>query len=184
VGDDEGGLNARDLVPAVGGDWHGLLFDNQAVGLPPALTWTFRIPFAPVGGEPATLDVEWLPLPATGWRAMAGLSAASGSFAEPAEASVHHAGHHHRYDRVELRVTEQDGPLLRVAVTVAGDIDGLGPAELAVDCRLAFTGITVQLGDVRSAQAAAQRLAEFTDIGGLAEVPDPRGIAFRFAPEA
>ena len=31
MGDDEGGLNARDLVPAAGGEWHGLLFDNQAV---------------------------------------------------------------------------------------------------------------------------------------------------------
>ena len=76
MGDDEGGLDARDLVPAAGGEWHGLLFDNQAVGLPPALTWTLRIPFEPVGGEPAALDVEWLPLETTGWRVMRGAACA------------------------------------------------------------------------------------------------------------
>ena len=83
MGDDEGGLTARDLVPAAGGEWHGLLFDNQAVGLPPALTWAFRIPFEPIGGAPAALDVEWVPLAAPGWRSMAGLAAESGLFAEP-----------------------------------------------------------------------------------------------------
>ena len=175
---DTGLLTARDLVPAAGGEWDGLLFDNQAVGLPPALTWNFRVPFEAVGGQPAQLTVEWLPLPATGWRRLAGLSAASGSFAEPAEASVHHAGHY-RYDRVELTVTEQDGPRIRVVVTVAGDLDDLGPAEFTVDAWLTFTGISVQLGEAGDALA---RLAEFTDTDGLAEVPDPRGIASRFAP--
>jgi hypothetical protein len=145
VGDDEGGLNARDLVPAAGGEWHGLLFDNQAVGLPPALTWTFRVPFEPVGGDPAALDVEWVPLQAPGWRSMAGLSAHSASFAEPSEASVHHHGHH-RYDRVGLSVPEQDGSRIRVVVTVSGDIDALGPPSITVDAWLSFAGIRVQLG--------------------------------------
>ena len=181
MGDDEGGLNARQLVPAEGGEWHGLLFDNSTVGVPPALTWTFRVPFAPVGGEPAALDVEWLPVAAPGWQAMAGLTAASGSFAEPAEASVHLAGHH-RYDRVELRIVEQDGRRIRVAVTVAGDIDRLGPAEITVEGWLVFAGISVQLGGVGSAADALAELSGFTDVSGLVEAPDPRGIAFRFVP--
>jgi hypothetical protein len=179
VGDDEGGLSARDLVPAAGGEWHGLLFDNQAVGLPPALTWTFRIPFEPVGGDPAALDVEWVPLEASGWRAMAGLSAVSGSFAEPAEASVHHHGHH-RYDRVSVAVAEQDGQRIRVSVTVAGDLDALGPAEITVEAWLTFAGIRVQLGDTASAEAALERLAAFTDPSGLAEHAGAPGVAFHF----
>ncbi|WP_030443757.1 hypothetical protein [Actinoplanes subtropicus] len=181
MGDDEGGLNARDLVPAAGGEWHGLLFDNQAVGLPPALTWTFRVPFEPVGGFPAALDVEWVPLEAPGWRSMAGLSAESGSFAEPAEASVHHHGHH-RYDRVSLSVSEQDGSRIRVLVTVSGDLDGLGPASITVDAWLSFAGIRVQLGDAASAEAALARLASFTDVEGLAEHPGAPGVAFLFVP--
>ncbi|MEU4238422.1 hypothetical protein [Actinoplanes sp. NPDC026619] len=181
MGDTEGLLSARDLVPAAGGEWHGLLFDNSAVGLPPALTWTFRVPFEPVAGRAAGLTVEWLPLPAKSWRDLSGLSAGSESFAEPAEASIHHAGHY-RYDRVELRVTEQDGPRIRVAVTLGGDIDGLGPAEIAAEAWVTFAGIDVQLGGADSAAGALGRLAEFTDTDGLAEVPDPRGIAFRYAP--
>lgn len=181
MGDDEGGLNAQDLVPAAGGEWHGLLFDNQAVGLPPALTWTFRVPFAPVGGEPAALDVEWVPLDAPGWRSMAGRSARSASFAEPAEASIHHHGHH-RYDQVSLEVAEQDGDRIRVVVTVAGDIDGLGPSTITVDAWLTFAGIRVQLGDADSATAALSRLASFTDVAGLAEHPGAPGVAFHFVP--
>jgi len=181
VGDDEGGLNARDLVPAAGGEWHGLLFDNQAVGLPPALTWTFRVPFEPIGGVPAALEVEWVPLAAPGWRSMAGLSARSASFAEPAEASVHHHGHH-RYDRVELSVSEQDGPRVRVVVTVSGDIDALGPSSITVDAWLTFAGIRVQLGDADSASAALERLASFTDVDGLTEHAGAPGVAFHFVP--
>jgi hypothetical protein len=181
VGDDEGGLDARDLVPAAGGEWHGLLFDNQAVGLPPALTWTFQVPFEPVGGEPATLEVDWLPLAAPGWRGMAGLAARSESFAEPAEAIVQHRGRH-RYDRVSLRVAEQDDTRVRVVVTVGGDIDALGPAEFAVDAWLTFAGIRVQLGGVASAAAALERLAAVTDTDGLAEHPGAPGVAFHFVP--
>jgi hypothetical protein len=183
VGDDEGGLQARDLVPAAGGEWHGLLFDNQAVGLPPALTWTLRIPFEPVGGSPAALDVEWLVLDAPSWRAMRGVTCESAAFAEPAEASVHHHGHH-RYDRVSVRVLDQDGPRIRVAVTAAGDLDGLGPASLAAETWLDFAGIRVQLGDAGDAAAALARLGAFTDVDGLAELPGAPGVAFHFVPAA
>ena len=182
MGDDEGGLNARDLVPAAGGEWHGLLFDNQAVGLPAALTWTFHVPFEPVGGVAAALDIDWLPLPAPGWRAMAGHSASSGSFAEPAEASIRHQGHH-RYDRVSLAVTEQDGPRIRITATLAGDLDGLGPPEITVDAWLEFTGIRVQLSEADAGGTSAKdRLAAFTDVADLTEHPGAPGVAVHFVP--
>ena len=180
VGDDEGGLNASQLVPADGGSWSGLLFDNAAVGLPPALTWTFHVPFAPVDDEPVALDVDWLPLPATGWRHLAGHGATSDAFAEPAESSVYYYGHH-RYDRVELRVSEQDGRRVRVEITVSGDRDRLGPESITVAAWLDFAGISVQLGDTPSAEAALERLAGFTEIDGLVIDPDPPGMAFRFS---
>jgi hypothetical protein len=178
-----GGLvEAAALVPAEGGEWNGLLFDNPSVGVPPALTWTFRVPLADVDGQPAALDVQWLPVQTGGWRTMAGLAASSDAFAEPAEASVRLHGHH-RYERVGLKVLEQDGARIRVAVTVAGDLDGLGPPEFAVEAWLRFTGILVQLNGVTDAGAALRRLAGFTDTSGLAEVPDPRGIAYMFIGE-
>jgi hypothetical protein len=183
VGDDEGGLHARQLVAAAGGSWSGLLFDNAAVGLAPALTWTFRVPFAPVDGQPATLEVDWLPLPATGWRSLRGLAATSDAFAEPAECFVHLNGHH-RYDRVRLLVSEQDGTRIRVSVTAAGDLDRLGPPEIAVDAWLDFAGIRVQLGDAPSAAAALDRLAGFTDVTGLQADPHLPGMAFVFTPAA
>ncbi|NMO52730.1 hypothetical protein HH310_16215 [Actinoplanes sp. TBRC 11911] len=176
---DDSLLDARALVPAEGGEWNGLLFDNPSVGVPPALTWTFRIPFAEVHGEAVALDVEWLPVPTGGWQVMSGLAASSGEFAEPAEASVRFQGHH-RYDTVELRVLEQDGPRIRVAVTVAGDLDQLGPEQVSAEAWLRFTGIFVQLSGVGDAASALARLGEFTDPGGLAEQPDPRGIAYLF----
>lgn len=131
--------------------------------------------------RPVTLEVEWLPVPAAGWQSMAGQAARGDTFAEPAEASVHHAGHH-RYDRVTLTVAEQDGPRLRASVTVAGDLDGLGPAEITAEAWLTFAGISVQLGDTPSAADALARLSQFTDVTALVERPDPRGIAFRFVP--
>nr|WP_296071416.1 hypothetical protein [uncultured Actinoplanes sp.] len=182
MGDDKGLLEARALVPAEGGEWNGLLFDNPSVGVAPALTWTFRVPLADVDGEPAALDVEWLPVRTGGWRAMAGLAASSDEFAEPAEASVRFQGHH-RYQRVAVRVLEQQGTRIRVAITVAGDLDQLGPPEFAVEAWLRFTGILVQLSGVTGADEALRRLAEFTDTSGLAEVSDPRGIAYMFIGE-
>jgi hypothetical protein len=182
VGDDSL-LDARALAPAEGGEWNGLLFDNPSVGVEPALTWTFRMPFADVDGEPPALDVEWLPVGTGGWRVMSGLQASSSEFAEPAEASVRYQGHH-RYERVALRVLEQDGPRIRVAVTVSGDLDQLGPTEISAEAWLRFTGILVQLNGVTDAAEALRRLGEFTDTDGLAEEPDPRGIAYLFCAAA
>ncbi|MCO8269662.1 hypothetical protein M1L60_03545 [Actinoplanes sp. TRM 88003] len=181
MADDKGGLEARALTAAEGGGWSGLLFDNPVVGLPPALTWTCAVPLAPVEGERAGLDLDWLPWAAADWRAMAGVEVSCASFAEPAEASVYFRGHH-RYDRVVVRVAEQVGARIRVVASVSGDIDRLGPDEVAVDTWLAFRGFTVQLSGVSSASAALDRLAGFTTVEGLVEVDDPRGIAFRFQP--
>jgi hypothetical protein len=181
VADDKGGLEARALIAVEGGGWSGLLFDNAAVGLPPALTWTCEIPLAPVEGEPAGVDLEWLAWEVADWRAMAGLEVSCRSFAEPAEASVRWRGHH-RYDAVVVRVAEQRGDLIRVVATLSGDLDGLGPDEFTVDTWLAFRGVSVQLAEVAAAPEALARLAGFTETAGLAEVADPRGIAFRFRP--
>ncbi|SNY45216.1 hypothetical protein [Paractinoplanes atraurantiacus] len=181
MGDEGGGLQARALIAADGGEWSGLLFDNSVVGLEPALTWTLRIPFAPVGGDPVLLEIEWLPDTAAGWQRLAGLHVSSGSFAEPAEAVIHHHGHH-RYDRVDVQVTAQDGPLITASVALAGDVDALGPGEITCTAALRFTGIDVQLQGVSNATEALQRLAGHTDTTGLIEIDDPRGIAFRFGP--
>ncbi|WP_127500861.1 hypothetical protein [Actinoplanes solisilvae] len=181
MADDKGGLESRALVAVEGGGWSGLLFDSAAVGLPPALTWACEIPLAPVEGVPAGLDLEWLPWEASGWQAMAGVEVKCGSFAEPVEASVRLRGHH-RYDSVHVRVAEQRGDLIRVVATLSGDLDGLGPDEVSVDAWLAFRGVSVQLAEVSSASQALARLAGFTETAGLAEVGDPRGIAFRFQP--
>ncbi|MBB4691823.1 hypothetical protein [Paractinoplanes abujensis] len=181
MADDKGGLEACALVAGGDGVWSGLLFDNPVVGLPAALTWTCVVPLAPVEGEPVVLDLDWLPWAVADWRSVAGLEVVCGSFAEPVEASVRWRGHH-RYDRVSVRVVEQRGARVRVAATLSGDLDGLGPDEFSVESWLVFSGVTVQLSEVGSAGAALARLGEFVEVSGLVEVADPRGIAFRFAP--
>ncbi|MBU2665481.1 hypothetical protein KOI35_18395 [Actinoplanes bogorensis] len=181
MADDKGGLEAASLIAVEGGGWSGLLFDNPVVGLGPELTWSCVVPLAPVDGESLTLDVEWLPWAAADWRTLSGVEVACSSFAEPVEASVRFQGHF-RYDVVALRVAGQDGSRVRVVATLSGDLDGLGPAEFTVEAWLAFQGFSVQLREVSSAEAARARLGGFVDVAGLAEVADPRGIAFRFAP--
>jgi hypothetical protein len=55
-----------------------------------------------------------------------------------------------------------------IRATVAGDIDGLGIAELSIETALSFGGIYVQLDDVgANVEAAESRLAEYTDTTGL-----------------
>ncbi|MEV4352252.1 hypothetical protein AB0J83_47965 [Actinoplanes sp. NPDC049596] len=174
-------MDAGALIVADGGEFSGLLFDNPIVGLPPALTWTLRVPFGPVGGDPVLLEIEWLPDTAKSWQDMTGLSVSSPAFADPAEAVVHHHGHH-RYDRADVRVLDQDGPIAHFEVALAGDLDGLGPGEITFGARLRFTGIAVQLTGATTAAEALERLGGHTDTTGLIEIDDPRGIAFRFAP--
>lgn len=154
------------------GEWSGLLFDNPVVRLPAALTWHFRIPVS--DGQ---LEIDWVPLETAGWRAMNGCAAVGTSFAEPVEAILGP----HRYERVSLRISEQRDDALRVVATVSGELVGRPPLTVRADAWVRFAGISVQLSGVVTASEALGRLGEFTDVGGLAEVPDPRGIAFRFA---
>jgi hypothetical protein len=155
----------------VDGTWSGLLFDNPVVRLPPALTWSFRLPF----GD-SVLELDWLAIDSPGRWAMAGRESVSRAFADPGEAILDR----HRFDRIALRVTGQEGDLITVAVTVAGDLDGFGREEVTVAGRLRFGGFTVQLSDVSSGDEALARLGALTDTTGLAAVPDPRGVAFLF----
>ncbi len=160
-------LRLSDLVPA-GGTWHGLLFDNPTLGLRPSLTYGFSFRYAEVlreyGDSPVTLDVDWVELPVPSWRDMAGRTVRSPRFAEPAEASVYFF-EHHQYETVDLNILEQRGRSIHVTVTVSGDLQGLGLPSLAADDWLTFTGFEVSL----SAQGAAStRLADFTDVTGLA----------------
>lgn len=116
--DDEDALDRSDFAPAEGGEWWGLLFENPTLGLAPQLTWSFRFPFQPVahadGSTPLSLDLDWLPIPADGWRSMAGRSARSVRFADPGEASVYHLVHH-RYDAIDLLILEQHDLAVRTS---------------------------------------------------------------------
>jgi len=157
----------------VDGEWGALLFDNPVLRLPPALTWSFRIP---AGGS--TLELDWLVVDTPGRHTMTGCGATSSSYAEPGEATVDG----YRFDRIALQVTGQDGDRITVTATVSGDIDKLGRDPVTATARLRFTAFTVQLSDTTTEAGALARLAAFTDITGLAATPDPRGIAYRFIP--
>jgi hypothetical protein len=114
------------VFQCAGGEWHGLLFDNPSLRLPPSLTWCFNFPFEDVSREddysPLSLCVEWLPVPAESWRRIAGHRLTSAKFAEPAEASVYYYVHH-RFDTVDLDLVEQRDRALRAVATVSGDLD-------------------------------------------------------------
>ena len=182
----QAGLGVGDLVSSSGGQWSGLLFDNPRLGLRPFLSWSFTFAFADAsrdyGSSPVSVDLEWVPLDAVSWCDLASQEVRGRGFAEPVEASVYFF-EHHRYDTVELRILEQRGTLLHVAVRLSGDLDGLGVDVLDADAWLTFTGITVSLSEARSAPVASTRLQEFCGIGGLvcsAGVTDGR---FLFKPE-
>ncbi|WP_207915230.1 hypothetical protein [Micromonospora sp. 15K316] len=106
--DDEDALDVRELRPIEGGTWGGLLFDNPRIGLPPALTWSFRFPFSEVtrdyGSSQIFLDIDWLPLPGASWRGMTGQAVRG--VGEPAESSVYFF-QHHQYDLIDLEIAEQ-----------------------------------------------------------------------------
>ncbi|MFC7548010.1 hypothetical protein [Plantactinospora sp. GCM10030261] len=171
-----------DFVPADGGEWYGLLFDNPSLDLPPRLTWCFNFPFKDVSREddsPLSLNVEWLPVPADSWRRLTGRHLTSAHFGEPAEASIYYYLHH-RFDSLDLDLVEQRGRLLRAVATVSGDIDHLGIDPVRADAWLTFTGILVSLHDAVSPDAALARLGQFTDTNGLALEPDGSDAALRF----
>ncbi|SNT50510.1 hypothetical protein SAMN05421812_107323 [Asanoa hainanensis] len=181
--DPDESLRIEDFVPAPGGEWHGLLFDNPSTGLPPRLTWCFTFPFADVERDddesPLSLTVEWVPVPAESWRRFAGRRVASASFAEPAEASVYYYLHH-RFDAVTLDLAEQRGGALRVVAEVSGDLDRLGVDPVRAEAWLTFTGILVSLHDAASPDVALARLGAFTDTDGLAYDPGSRDGVPRF----
>ncbi|MEV4539202.1 hypothetical protein AB0J82_36065 [Asanoa sp. NPDC049518] len=172
-------LRIEDFLPAEGGEWHGLLFDNPSVGLPPRLTWCFDFAFADVEDDPLSLTVEWLPVPAKSWRQVAGQRVTSASFADPAESSVYHYVHH-RFDAVALDLVEQRGRSLRVVAEVSGDLDRLGVDPVRAEAWLTFTGFLVSLHDATAPDRALARLGEFTDTDGLAYDPGGGGAALRF----
>ncbi|MGI5180318.1 hypothetical protein ACQEVZ_28765 [Dactylosporangium sp. CA-152071] len=177
------GLTSQDLVPVPGGTWAGLLFDNPNIGLPTALTWSFRFPFAEVHREHDSsdifLDVDWLPLPAASWRIMTGQTVKT--LGEPAESSVYFF-EHHQYDLIDLEILEQRDRDIYVRATLTGDLDGLGIDPITADAWLRFNGIRVSVSDVSTAEAALARLAAFTDIGGLDSPPVAIRSAFLFRP--
>jgi hypothetical protein len=175
-------LRSSELVPAGGGTWSGLLFDNPVLGLAPSLTYSFLFPYAEVlrdhGSSPVSLEVDWVELAAPSWRDMAGRTVRSPRFAEPAEASVYFF-QHHQYETVDLTVLEQRGAAIHVAVTVSGDLQGLGLPSLAADDWLTFTGFEVSLS---AAAAASTRLAEFTDVTGLTGTDGTTPATLRYRP--
>jgi hypothetical protein len=187
VGDvaDSDDLTVSELVPAAGGQWHGVLFDNPTVGLTPRLNWSFTFAFADVsrdyGSSPVALDIEWVPLTTETWRDMSGQAVTSPRFAEPAEASIYFF-EHHRFEKVDLRIVGQRELKIRVTANVSGDLDALGVDSLAVDQWLTFTGIHVSLSAARNAESASAQLRKFHEVTGLTCRPGSAAGTFLFSP--
>ncbi len=178
-------LRVEELTPA-GGSWSGLLFENPARGYPLTLTWAFSIDFCEVvrdyGSVSPNLVVEWVPVGASSWRSMRGARFSVGRFGVPIEASLYFF-EHHRYDEAEVVVHNQDADGLDVAVSVRGDIDGLGIGEVSARANLSFGGIYVQTEATGTdPEAAAELLRRVTEIGGLR--PRARGHNVVFEPVA
>jgi hypothetical protein len=184
--EDDDKLRIDDLVPAAGGEWYGLLFANPSQQRDPHLTWCFRFPFEDVSREdeysPLSPNLEWLPVPADGWRRIAGRHVTSASFGEPGEASVYYYLHH-RFEMIDLQLIEQHGRTLRAVATVSGDVDGLGVDPVRVDAWLTFTGILVSLDDETLPDVALARLGQFTDTSDLTLASDRGDTALRFVPQ-
>ncbi|WP_200212405.1 hypothetical protein [Micromonospora coerulea] len=179
--DDEDALDVRELLPIEGGTWGGLLFDNPRIGLPPALTWSFRFPFKEVardyGSSRIFLDIDWLPLLSASWRSMTGQAVRGAG--EPAESSVYFF-QHHQYDLIDLEIVEQRDLWLHARATLTGDLDGLGMDPVTADGWLRFGGIRVYLSDTTSAESALARLQAVTATEGLSYSPSPNSPSFLF----
>lgn len=171
------------LSNIVGGEWHGLLFDNPATGRALTLTWSFRFDFAALVAdrEPTTpaLALDWVVLDVPRWSSMSGAAAHCERFADPIEASVY-VHDHHRFERAAVEVRAQQGGRIHVAASVDGDLDGLGIETLAVDGWLGFGGIYVQPSVVPATVDGALRvLAQFTDATDLVGTARSHNHVFR-----
>lgn len=160
------------------------MFENPAVGYPLTLTWTFSIDFEEVlrehGSVSPSLTIDWVPAGTSGWTSMDGRRFRGSTFADPIETSVYFF-EHHRFDRVDLHVAEQDHDVLRVEAVAGGDIDGLGLDRISAGAILRFEGISVQTEAVRTdTQAATHLLSRITTVEGL--VPRPRRHNVLFEP--
>lgn len=177
-------LVVSELVPS-GGSWNGLLFANPAVGVSTSLTWGFSFDFEEIKRDDdevtPRLTVEWARLPeGTAWSSVAGLDLACFPFGDPVEASLYYFVHY-RYDAIRLSILDQQGSRIRASATVAGDIDDLGIPELTAEAWLDFEGLIVHLPEKpASADLAANKLATFTSVEGLASID--RGHNYAFTP--
>jgi len=124
--------------------------------------------------------VDWVPLADARWQQMVGLRAEGSMFGTPIESSVSWFCRH-RFEQVQMRITEQRGSNIRVIATIAGDVDRFGVDAMHLDDWLRFDGIRVSLSDrPADADAARSALAEFTDPTGLVARGD--GQNWDFAP--
>ena len=101
-------LDANDLV--LDGELGCVLFDNPRIGLAPSLYWWVTFRYLDIhrdwGDTSCQLDVEWIVLGPTDWRAMSPAVVRYPTFANPAEASLYYFAHH-RFDSITLEVGEQ-----------------------------------------------------------------------------
>ncbi|WP_143336603.1 hypothetical protein [Corynebacterium pacaense] len=81
-------------------------------------------------GETLTISAETIPGTATDWRELSGHHLVSSSFGEPGEAVVVY-GDHYRFDQVTIDVIEQRDRTADFAITLSGDLDGLGIDEIS-----------------------------------------------------
>lgn len=154
-----------------GGTWGGLLFENANTGYPLALSYTFTFDFAEVsrdyGSVSPNLVIDWIPAGDATWHEMTGQHFSGSTFGDPVEASVYFF-EHHRYECADMTVVGQEGSDLAVRARIAGDIDGLGLADIRVEETLTFQGLIVHTEGVGTDIAAARKLiGRFTDITGL-----------------
>jgi hypothetical protein len=184
--DDDDRLAPAELRPRGDGSWGAVLFSSGTTP-DPELWWCFRFEHHDVtrsyGTSPVNVVIDWVPLPRRSWRDLAGVTATGDEFGEPIETTVYFF-EHHMYDRVELRAVEQDADdprRLRVAATVAEDVDGLGIEDFTVDAWLTFSGIALALDrPAGSVEEATGLLAAHTPTDGLVAESTPQG--FHFAP--
>ena len=158
------------------------MFENPAVGYPLTLTWTFNVDFEEVlreyGSVSPCLTIDWVPAGTAGWMSMAGIRFRGSTFADPIETSVYFF-EHHRFDRVDLEVAEQDHDVLWVEAVASGDMDGLGLDRISASAILRFVGISVQTEAVRTdTQAATDLLSRMTTVEGLVPRPLRHGVLF------